>query len=673
MRNTAARIVVFAACLFVAEFSPAVAQPLTEQEALDRAWAEKPFLPGENAIPSWIAHTHRFIYSDLSHGGQMTDFDADTGHKVGLGVGQDAAISPDGHSVLFTATGPDKKGSVLWMMGLDGANRHVIDTGDPLDKSGKQYLGWTTYRWSPDGKHFFVMELSLNQFANVKPSGQGSTVHAYPDDASQDSRLSSKIAVFAADGMLQRSWTVKQAVPDVGWLGNGALLYSHTDGRALSVAHAAVYTFDIATGVEAKLFGGYGRQVTYHPAASPDGQRIAFIADPGEPVFTPGRRELAVFDLRTRAVRVVTDNAATGAPRWSVDGQTLYFMDGMSTQRRLKALLADGRVVVLDSELGQTIGISESDDGKLAAWTVEKPFNELVIHIGPRSLSALHPAQTIQAQPVSFGPDLGTTSGLTWTSTDGTAVDGLLTVPPGFDPSKKYPLIVQVHGGPQGGVEMTDYGWPGDGYFDALLTSRGYLVLRPDYRSSGQLGWDAYMRAKNAGTVLAANRADIESGVQELIDQGVVDPKRIVIIGLSYGGVMTNYIATHSKMFSAAITYEGFDYFIDWGGRPEWPDHNVSMEWEMGGTLFDRMSVYKANSVVSALLTAATPMMLVNGEHGINSGSSPIIYNSLRLRGIDAQFLYYDGEGHGIQQHPNQADFLARIMAWIEKYAPAQH
>ncbi len=238
-------------------------------------------------------------------------------------------------------------------------------------------------------------------------------------------------------------------MPDVGWFGNGALIYSHTDGRPLIVAHAAVYAFDIATGTETKLFEGYGRQVTYRPAASPDGRRVAFVADPGEPVFTPNRRELAMFDVTTHAVKVLTENAAVGAPRWSADGQTLYFTDGMSTQRQLKALLADGRIVVLNTELGQTIGLSESDDGKWAAWTVEKPFNELVIHVGPPSLTGpLNATQTIQAQAPSFGPELGTTTGLTWASPDGTVVDGLLTVPPGFDPHKKYPLIVQVHGGP---------------------------------------------------------------------------------------------------------------------------------------------------------------------------------------------------------------------------------
>lgn len=194
--------------------------------------------------------------------------------------------------------------------------------------------------------------------------------------------------------------------------------------------------------------------------------------------------------------------------------------------------------------------------------------------------------------------------------------------------------------------------------------------MRPDYRSSGQLGWDAYLRAKESGRILAANRADIESGVQTLIDAGSVDPKRMILIGLSYGGLMTNYIATRSRMFAAAIGYEGFDYLVDWPGRPEWPDHNVSIEWEMGGTPFDRMPTYMENSVMPMLQTATTPMMLINGEHGINSSSSMLIYNGLRMRGIEARFLYYDGEGHGIQQHPNQVDMLARVLAWIEKYAP---
>ncbi len=129
------RSVIRIAWVFAALLSaPAVAQPLTEQETLDRAWPKSRSFRAKNAIPSWIPHTHRFIYSELSHGGsQMIDFDVDTGRKTPLGEGQGAAVSPDGRSVLFMAPGPDKKADVLWAMGLDGSNRRVLNTGDPLD------------------------------------------------------------------------------------------------------------------------------------------------------------------------------------------------------------------------------------------------------------------------------------------------------------------------------------------------------------------------------------------------------------------------------------------------------------------------------------------------------------------------------------------------------------
>jgi dipeptidyl aminopeptidase/acylaminoacyl peptidase len=653
---------------------PLQAAVLTQQQALERAWADKPLFLGDNLTPSWIAGAHHFLYSRIADGkGTLVDYDADTGREIARGEGEGATVSPDGRSVLFLAPDASGKGKVLWMMAADGSARHVVDTNDRADPSGSTYATWASYHWSPDGRHFFLAQLALNQFANVKPSGETSTVHAYPADDREDARLVSKIAIFAADGRLQRQWTAKQSIPDVSWLGNEALVYDRTDGRSVFVAHAAVYSYDIASGVETKLFEGYGRQVTYHPAASPDGRRIAFIADPGEPVFTPSRRELALYDVRTHAVTVMTQNAAAHVLRWSPDSSTLYFADGLSTRRQLKALLPDGKIVTANEELGQIEGVSESGDGKLAAWIEHKPFEAFVAHVAPLDLSRpLRVTRSIAVQPASFGNEYGTTTGITWKSPDGTVVDGLLTVPPHFNPHGRYPLVVQVHGGPGGGNEMTDYGWPGDGFFDALLASRGYVVLRPDYRSSGNLGWAPYLRAKDAGQIFAANRADIESGVQKLIDAGSVDPKRMVLIGLSYGGAMTDYIATHSKMFAAGICYEGFDYLVDWSGRPEWPDHNIAVEWEMGGTPFDRLPTYQANSVVPMLQTTTTPMMLINGEHGINSVSSPMIYNALRLRGIDTQFIYYDGEGHGIQQHVNQIDLFARVMAWIEKYAPVK-
>ncbi len=446
--------------LSVGQSQAAVLKP---QEALYRAWAYKPLFLTENLVPSWIPHSHHFLYSRIADGkGTLIDFDADTGREIVRGAGQGATVSPDGDRVLFLAPDPAGKGTVLWMMSADGTGRHPVDTTGGVEVEGSQYAAWASYRWSPDGKHFVLSQFALNQYANVKPSGEASTVHAYPADDLQDARLVSKVVIFSADGTLLRQWTVQQAVTNVGWLGNGALLYSHTDGRSVFTAHAAVYSFDIQNGTETKLFDGYGRQSTYRPVGSPDGQRIAFIADPGEPVFTPSRRELAVFDVATHSVKVLTENAAVNGLRWSIDGRTFYFTDGMSTERQLKALLSDGRIVVLDSELGQTQGVSESDDGKWAAWLVHKPFEAFVIHIAPRALPApFHASRSIAMQQASFGPEFGTTTRMTWKSSDGTVIDGLLTVPPGFDPHRKYPLIVQVHGGPLGGIEMTDYGWPG--------------------------------------------------------------------------------------------------------------------------------------------------------------------------------------------------------------------
>jgi dipeptidyl aminopeptidase/acylaminoacyl peptidase len=662
-----------AACAAAILIQPVAAAPLTQKDALELSWKTKPLFMSQNLTPSWIGKTHRFLFSRIKDGkGTIVEYDADTGRETVRGEGQGATVSPDGSRVLFLAPDVAGKSTVLWMMGIDGNDRHMVDAKAEIGATGAAYAAWAIYRWAPDGKRFAMTEMTLNQYANVKPSGEVSTAHAYPNDTLEDSRVVTKITIYAADGTKLHQWGINQGVSDANWLGNDALIYSHTDGRSVFTAHAGVYMFDLKAGTESKLFDGYGRQQTYHPLASPDGKTIAFVADPGEPVFTPSRRELALFDTTTHAIKVLTENAAVHLMRWSDDSRTLYFTDGFSTQRRLKALQPDGRIVTLNAETGQTEGTAESGDGKLLAWMVEKPFEAYVIHVahlpGP-----LHAVRNIAMQPPAFGAEHGTTTAITWKSPDGTAIDGLLTVPPGFRRGGKYPLVVQIHGGPMGGVEMTDYGWPGDGFFDALLASNGYVVLRPDYRSSGQLGWDAYLRAKQSEQILAANQADIESGVQSLIDAGTVDPHRMVVIGLSYGGVMTNFIATHSKMFAAGIGYEGFDYLIDWAGRPEWPDHNVSMEWEMGGTPFDHMANFMANSIVPMLQTATTPMMLINGEHGINTASSPLLYNALRMRGIEARFVYYDGEGHGIQQHANQVDLLARIMDWIGKYAPVKH
>jgi dipeptidyl aminopeptidase/acylaminoacyl peptidase len=267
---------------------------------------------------------------------------------------------------------------------------------------------------------------------------------------------------------------------------------------------------------------------------------------------------------------------------------------------------------------------------------------------------------------------LGNAREVRWKSKDGVEIAGILVEPPNYKPGKPYPLMVTIHGGPTGGTSI-DCDTLCMGPLEAhMWATKGYLVLSPDYRSSGVYGWDKILSGRENQDFMARDFDDIMSGVDYLIRAGVVDGDRMVVGGHSYGSIMTNWIITHTNRFKVAVTYEGVSDFYLVYGSEYGVGGNTSVEWSFKGKPWDVPDHYFKNSCLYMMKGVKTPTLFVVGDGTEYGGSYPaefeFMYTALKQQGVDTEMLLYKQEGHVVTRTENVRDLTQRTVKWVDDH-----
>jgi dipeptidyl aminopeptidase/acylaminoacyl peptidase len=264
------------------------------------------------------------------------------------------------------------------------------------------------------------------------------------------------------------------------------------------------------------------------------------------------------------------------------------------------------------------------------------------------------------------GWSLGTVETVRWTSRDGAVVEGVLRKPPGYDPSKRYPLAFQVHGGPSTAsrgflLEPYDY----QRYPPVQLVNEGVLVLKPNYR--GSTGYGQAFLELNVNNLGQGDMWDLESAVDDLVAKGVVDPDRVGCMGWSQGGYISAYVGLHSDKFKAVSVGAGIS---DWytyrvsNDIPHFADHYL------GGTPWDRREVYERTAPMSAIGKAHTPMLI---QHGARDQRVPLsnameLYRALKDRGVPVEMFVYPEMEHPITRPRENRAVMQQNLDWFRHY-----
>ena len=393
------------------------------------------------------------------------------------------------------------------------------------------------------------------------------------------------------------------------------------------------------------------------PRWSPDGKEIAFLHCP----IGYGQKELYVIPAEGGASLHLTlefdRNADT--PVWSPNGKTIYFGAMDRARRHLCAVPREGGEVRQITE-GDAVygGMSIAEDGDMFVCYGSAPDRSGDLWVGAVDTGDVRRITEMNPQIAEFG--LGAVSVVGWESDDGMKVEGVLCLPVGYREGERCPLLLDLHGGPHGGARDLEFK-PVWQYF----SGEGFAIFAPNFRGSDGYGRE-FARANNADWG-GGDYRDIMAGVDRLIEQGIVDPDRMVVGGWSYGGYMTSWVVTQTDRFKAAMVGCGVTNLVSMYGQTDIPTF-MRLYFRDGPP--QELELYRAHSPMSYVRQAKTPTLIM---HGIEDKRVPLpqgeeFYAALKAAGVETEFVKYPREGHGIGEPRHWMDVLKRQMAWFKKY-----
>jgi dipeptidyl aminopeptidase/acylaminoacyl peptidase len=348
---------------------------------------------------------------------------------------------------------------------------------------------------------------------------------------------------------------------------------------------------------------------------------------------------------------------------WSDDGNTVYFNEGVRATRQLLALDVTTDQVRQVTTEDAALAVSRDEDTGILLITYQDPST-------PSTLYTTGSSETVgdrerwtrltDVNPQVRGFALGTQREITWHSSDGAEVGGVLTLPVDYRAGERFPLIVAIHGGPASADVL---GFNG-GYGSQVYAGAGYAVLKPNYRGSTNYG-EAF-RTGIVGNYFPPGYEDIMAGVEHLIAEGVVDPERMGVLGWSAGGHWSNWILVNTDRFRAISSGAGTSNWISMYAQS---DVQRNRQFYLGDELpYHDFEAYWEQSPLKYITNARTPTMIhvVEGDPRVPSPQSVELHMALRQLEVPTELFMYPGSTHGIPDARNRLLKSVSEMAWMD-------
>ncbi len=642
-------------------------------------------------------------------------------------IAADPQLSPDGEQVAYLRRSmdimTDRALSNLWAVNADGSNHRPLlsgtqgyssprwsPKGDRLayvteagERGGELYVRWMdsgqtallsnlkqgpgSISWSPDGRQIaftMLVESDAAKLADPPPKPEGAewapavkVIDDLPfrvDGAGYLEPGYTHIFVIPAEGGTPRQLTSGDYDHDssLSWSPDGTRIVfsaNRVDNPIEQPSESELWTVDVASGEMKKLTDRVGPDQS--PKWSPDGK---FIAYRGYDDKKMGYHNSSVylFDVGTGTSRNVSGDfdRSIDDVKWARNSKQLYIQYDDRGRSVIASLAPDGRIQALTDDTGgvdigrpyTSGGFSVADGGSIAysAGRSDRPAD-----VGYVSRSGKAQRLTQLNEDLFSQRDLGAVEEITWPATVGNyEIQGWLVKPAGFDAAKKYPFILEIHGGP-----FAAYG-PQFSAEGQLYAAAGYVLLFANPRGSTSYG--STFANEIHHNYPSQDYDDLMAGVDAVITKGYIDPEQLFVTGGSGGGVLTAWIIGKTDRFRAAVVAKPV---INWGSFVLTADFSAFFtQYWFAAMPWEDPEAYWKRSPLSLVGNVKTPTMLFTGEEDFRTpiAESEQYYQALKLRGIDAALVRMPEASHDSTARPSQ--LIAKvdnILGWFARYRDA--
>lgn len=561
--------------------------------------------------------------------------------------------SPDSTQIAFLADRSSEagKGNQVWLIRAAGGEAWQLT---------KEESAVSGIAWAPDGK-------SLAYVVKDAPK----------DKADREKKKKDKFDAIQVEENLEYShlWTIAVDSGKTTRLTQGTSSAStprfSPDGKSIAYvwspggASESAYR-DITDDRRSDIYivpaeGGVSSRLTANPAEdsspewSPDGTRIAFLSRT-DPKSWAAKVDVYVVPSSGGApVNLTKDwNESASNPTWS--GDQIYFSGGMGLYGHVYSVPAAGGKVKPVTSGNRVLSQFDSASGKMV-YLAGDPSHTDDVYIA--AADGTSEARLTLANPQLEEIALGQTEVVRWKGAEGLEIEGLLLKPVGYEAGKRYPMILQVHGGPHSRYTASLVRTA------QIYAANGYAVLMPNPR--GSTGYGTRFMQSNNGDWGGKDFQDLMAGVDSMIAKGVADGDKLVVAGGSYGGFMTFWTITQTNRFKAAIGHAGISDWYSFYGQSDIPG---LMEYGFTGHPWVSTATYRKYSPITYVDKVTTPILITHGEQDrrVAIAQAEEYYRALKLRGVNVQFVRYPREGHGITEPNHQIDQAGRHLAWLKQF-----
>ena len=571
-----------------------------------------------------------------------------TDHKEGIASFRWA---PDGKRIAFTAQEPEDK-----------------ERKERTEKFGEYAVDDAEYRMT----HLWVVDVAPDLWPSPaeapcqRQSNGSDTTKSRAESTTASTPANARCAELPKPRRLTEG--TAYTVTGFDWSPDGrAIAFGHQrDPLITSGSTADISVIDVATKEVRPLVTTRGGD--FFAVWSPDSRSIIYSSAAGDTTsnFYANSQLFRISRDGGQATRIAADvDENVGSLTWTRAGGLYGLVWQGAASRRLVAIDANtGRSRIIPGGPELIFSVDFAADGRTAAISGSTPTTLGEVYrttVDPSTVQRGTAITDMTGQVRDWR--LGTAEVVKWKSQDGAVIEGVLHKPAGFDANKKYPLFVVIHGGPTG----IDTPTPFTGYVYPVMQwlAKGALVLRPNYR--GSAGYGARFRALNVRNLGVGDAWDVLSGVDHLVQQGIVDTTRMGAMGWSQGGYISAFLTTTTNRFKAISVGAGISnwmtYYVNTDIHPFTRQYLKATPW-------DDPEIYAKTSPMTYIKQAKTPTLIQHGEFDrrVPIANAYELLQGLQDRGVPTRLVVYKGFGHGIDKPKEQLAAYWHNWQWFGKY-----